>query len=413
MKNQPRLFRIIVFLPLFIIIFNSCEKENTPEIKGEYVVSTKFIQSYTEEQVIQQLNLGKLIYPAVDSLIPGVISGIKIFKISYNTSFNDEAIVASGLVCIPTLEGDHPILSFQNGTNTCHKNAPSENISDPLFKLIGLMASHGYILTIPDYLGFGDSDNMLHPYHHKESSNNVIIDLIKAAEEFVNMNEFQITFNGRIFMMGYSQGGWATLNAFKQLESKANEYHAPWAAACGAGAYDLMEMSRHVLSLEYYKDPYYLPYFIESRRQNGILNEPLSLFFNEPYSSTISDLFDGNTCNSGMDAELTHSIPELLTQNILDNFEDGNDFQNLRTELSANSAVAWNTSLKLRFYHSVGDSSVPSMLSEKIYNDFLDEGVSTDLLDLIITQDEVIDHKDAIVPWGVNALLWLNSIKQD
>ncbi len=410
-KIQNFLLRIVVFHTVVIFLFTSCEKEKNTDIPGDYYIKSELIKEYTSEQVKNLMILGEVLYPEITALVPDISSGVKFYRISYNTIFRGEEITASGLMCIPDTEGNYPFLSFQNGTNTCHSNAPTVNTNNTLFNLIGTMSSHGYIITIPDYIGFGDSESLLHPYHHKESSNSAIINLMKAAEELISIKGFNAKFDGRIFMMGYSQGGWATLNAVKELELTANKDFSPLAAACGAGAYDLMEMSKYLLNQEQYNTPHYLPYFIESRRQNGILDEPLSLFFNQPYAGSIPGLFDGNSCNTSINKELTNSISELLTSNMIENFEDGADFQNLRTELTSNSATAWNTNLKLKFYHSVGDSSVPSTQSDKIYKNFLDKGVSSELLLLKITQDSTIGHSDAIVPWGIDALLWLNSIR--
>lgn len=405
--NSRKLFIAILGISL---LNTTCKKDEPPVVENEYLIESKLIKTYTPQEVELTMLFGKLLYPEIESLIPGAVDGVRLYKIKYSTMLDGKKITASGMVSIPMSSGNFPMLSFQNGTNTCHMNAPSVNSSDELYSLIGIMASHGYIITIADYIGFGDSDNFLHPYHHKASSNSSIIDLLKATNEFVADNSVT-DFNNEVYLMGYSQGGWATLNAFRELEELADEGFKPQAAACGAGAYDLMEMSKWILQQVNYTNPFYLPYFIESHRQNGFMTEDLETYFMAPYASDIPSLFDGSICNSELNEEFTDSIHLLLKADLIKNFETGTAYASLREALSTNSAIAWQTELPIRFYHSLGDNSVPSVLSEKIYNDFFLKGVSQGLLTLEITENDSIDHNDAIVPWGVDALLWINELK--
>lgn len=411
MHYNPIIYRKVIIAILGIGLFlTACKKDEPPVVEYDYLIEYELVKSYTPQEVELTMLFGKLLYPEIESLIPGAVDGVRLYKLKYFTMLDGEKITASGLVSIPMSSGDYPILSFQNGTNTCHSNAPSVNSSNELYSLIGIMASHGYIVSIPDYIGFGESDNYLHPYHHAASSNSSIIDLLRATNEFTGQSS-GTEFNNEVYLLGYSQGGWATLNAARKLEELSDNEFVPMAAACGAGAYDLMEMSKWILDQVIYTNPFYLPYFIESHIQNGFMTEDLGTYFKEPYATDIPSLFDGSRCNTEMNEEFTDSIHLLLQQDLIANFESGTAYASLRDELTTNSVVAWNTDLPLRFYHSEGDSSVPSFLSERIYNDFIAKGVNQNLLELEIIENDTVDHNDAIVPWGVDALLWINELK--
>ena len=322
-----------------------------------------------------------------------------------------ENIIASGLVCIPQSEGTFPFASFQNGTNTCNSNAPSQNPSDQFYSLISVMAGSGYILTIPDYIGFGESEYILHPYHHKQSSNASVIDLVLAAKELVNSSVSEANNNNDIYLLGYSQGGWATLSILRELELNSNYAFNTIAAACGAGAYNLMEMSRHVLALDVYSNPFYLPYFIESRRQNEILATPLSSFFKQPYADNIPELFDGNFCISEINKNFPQQIDSLFTSEFIASFESGLEYSALREELTSNSVDIWNLQANIHFFHSKGDNSVPYKLSQNMFNSFKEEGVPNSQLSLTLIDS--LDHNEAIIPWGIDALIWLNQARKN
>lgn len=388
------------------IVISSCEKDEAiKDYNNEYLKEYELVDSYTQEQVLQKLVFVAFAFPEFGDVLASISDGVDIYKVTYNTSLQEEAIVASGLVCIPKGDKAYPFLSFQNGTNTCHSNAPSVRNTDTLFSMISVMAGAGFIITIPDYIGFGESEQVLHPFHHKASSDASIINLLKAADELlVNLGTASKA-SEDLMLIGYSQGGWATMSVLKELETNSANTFNVKAAACGAGAYNLRSMSEHVLSLEEYGNPFYLPYFIEPRRQLGILTNPLSDYFKAPYADIIPGVFDGTYCNTQANTEFTNTISELMSTDMINNFDESTKLADLRDELDKNSITAWNVKADLRMYHSSGDKSVPSFLSKNLYDDFIELGVSSEQVELEIV--EFLDHNDAILPWGIDAITWL------
>jgi hypothetical protein len=90
---------------------------------------------------------------------------------------------------------------------------------------------------------------VLHPYYHRESTDNAITDLIRAFNELSESGDIQATANDSLFLMGYSQGGGATLSALDDIENGDPLDMEVIAASCGAGAYNLLEFSSYVLGL--------------------------------------------------------------------------------------------------------------------------------------------------------------------
>jgi hypothetical protein len=395
---------------VFTLLLASCEKREANEkIQGDYLYDYELVASYSAEDILSKLLIASIADPDFDTIITTSEYDVDVYKVIYNTNFNSTSILASGLVCIPSGNGSFPLVSFQNGTNTCNSNAPSENSTDMFYSLISVMSGSGYVITIPDYIGFGELNYILHPYHHRQSSNESIIDLIKAAQELIDSKLIQASLNNKLYLLGYSQGGWATLSVLNEIEKNAINNFTVQAAACGAGAYDLVAMSKHVMGLEEYNNPFYLPYFIESRNQNGLLSDPLTLYFKQPYADNIPAFFDGSLCNSELNAEFPSNMSELLTDDMLSNFETGAAYAPLRNALIENSLEAWNVTADLRLYHSNGDKSIPSFISTNMYNAFLDKGVSPSKLTLVLV--DLLDHNDAIIPWGIDAFAWINTLE--
>jgi pimeloyl-ACP methyl ester carboxylesterase len=366
------------------------------------------MDSITIDQTKAAFSIVSALYPETQGMIDNVLFDIDVYRIVYKTTFKGSELNASGIICVPDASGSFPVLSLQNGTNTLHSNAPSLNPTNPGFKLIQSMSSFGYIILIPDYLGFGESAQILHPYFHRESNDASVIDLIYACDEFLINNEIMAEDNGQLLLMGYSQGGWATLSALSTLEKDLSLEKEILAASCGAGAYDMIEVARHIFQQDTYTAPYYLPYFIESHIRNGLLNEPLQKYFNEPYASLIPGLFDGNHSGGAINDQLTDSVKLLLTANLMMNFETATEFQSLREELSLNSVEAWPASTRILFFHGDADDDVPAFQSYHIYDAFMQQGLSSQQVQLITI--DTLNHDTGLIPWGISTISWFNEL---
>jgi len=385
--------------------FTSCSKQE--HIEREYLISYSLLKQMTVPGIKSFVQNAVQIYPALDSLPSDFQYDVSVYLVNYPVDFRGTTMTASGVVCLPEGKGNFGMISFQNGTNTLHRAAPSRDIFNGLYTLIESAASYGFIVVIADYLGFGSSEQIIHPYYHRESNDLAVKNLILAAQELVNEKNMQAGFNGDLFLMGYSQGGWATLSAFRLIEQTALSDLSVRAVSCGAGAYQLVPFSEHVISLETYPTPYYLPYFIESHRRNGMLSDPLSLFFREPYASRIPDLFNGNLSGDEINQQLTDTVSLLITDNLKNDFSDAEEFAALRNELNTNSVDGWNTENPLRFYHGKADDNVYYMQSVLMHNAMLQMGSSAENVSLYLL--EGLDHQTALVPWGVTTIKWFLS----
>lgn len=407
-QKNPALITGIVFITLLLFV-SSCRKEEIEPIQGDYLVSYRLNHSFTLETVQSILSLAAFENPEATQLLEHADYSVRIYIISYYTHYKDSVINASGLVCMPDADEAFPIISFQNGTNTDDENAPTQNPFNENYILLEMMASNGYIVLIPDYIGFGASHDLTHPYYHRSSSNNAVIDMIHAFNEMKLRDDILATSNATTYLMGYSQGGWATLSALDEIENGAVTGIEIAAASCGAGAYDLTAMSNYILNLETFPGPHYLPYFIYSQQELGLIPEPLSTFFKSPYAERIPGLFDGSYSNDEVNAQLTNTIGDLLTDDLIHNFQTGEDFAILRQRLEENSIDAWNVNARLRFYHGTDDMNVPPEQSSLMYNAFINAGADPDNTNLYEIAGK--DHEGGVLPWGISTINWFNTLE--
>lgn len=406
MKTKINFYTGRLIIILLILNFSSCHflfnKDDDDKPQHEYLVSHELEQTYLPDYIRMVFGQISNQFPEIEAISNRVKHGILIYKITYKTTFRDKPVIASGLACFPTGEGSFPILSFQNGTNTLHKNAPSANPNNELFLLLEAITSTGFVVVIPDYLGFGSSKDMFHPYLHKESTVQTVLDMLRAVKELAG--EYNYPVKNELYITGYSQGGWATMQIQKAIEEKYMGEFNLKASSPGAGPYDLNFVKEHILKQNNYPMPYFFGYIYNSLI-NIYEDEVTSVgeIFNSPYDALIPKLFDGTKSGDEINSQLTTNTDLLFTENFRLNYKTGEMFEPLTQVFEENSIEAWNTSIPTLLVHGKADTYVPSDVTQFIYNGFTEKGAGNRVnLELI----PGLDHTDAVVPAGLMAINW-------
>ena len=400
-------------LSIFIFIFAgfflySCDtkKPETVNPDYQYYLSNELKADITYQDAVT--NFTKL-SPDAALISPLSRYDVQVRKLIYKTTFNDQNIQASGLICIPKFEGDFPIISFQNGTNTLYSDAPSVAVNDDLFSIIESVASMGFIAVIPDYIGFGVSSQFPHPYLDAKSTTQSILDMIRATKEYVSDPSILAKSTDKLFIFGYSQGGWATMELQKDIEKNHSSEFNLIASSCGAGPYSIEFLNNSIISQPEYPYPYFLAYVLNAYHSIGLISNPLSDFFNEPYASLIPGLFDGMHSGGSINSELTTNLSDLFTTEYRTEFATNSKFAQLRSAFIANSITAWNITTPTKLYHGTSDEVIPFSMSEKMLADFQTAGV-TDKIQLIPLPGE--DHTSGVYPTGLQTILWFLSLNK-
>lgn len=159
------------------------------------------------------------------------------FRLEYQTTDADgREIRASGLLSVPVkpLFARSPVLSYHHGTIFEDAEAPSNAISPDAPPIA--MASLGYIVVAPDYVGYGASKGAGHPYLLSGPSAAAVIDLLAAARTWRLRNG--VASNGQLFLAGYSEGGYVTIAAQRAIEAGSSVHKSELVAAVpGSGPY--------------------------------------------------------------------------------------------------------------------------------------------------------------------------------
>jgi len=297
-------------------------------------------------------------------IVPGIPSeySVDFYKLTYNTvDVAGNPTVASGSIAVPTNSdcSSVPLGVYCHGTVLRQTDVPSaDNIEGFLTKVI---ASTGYIIVAPDYLGLGENEGF-HPYVHAESQATATIDLVRAAREFLETSA--ISDNGETLITGYSQGGHAAMATLKYAQDQGliEELGITAGAPC-SGPYNISESQANlILSGDPYSNPGYIVYILMSYQlAYGNLYENLSDVIQQPYADDVAPYFDGMQDEFDMatvNAILPNTIEELMVDTVLENFEN-NINHPLWVALRDNDNYDWTPQFPIRMYYCTGDEQVP------------------------------------------------------
>jgi pimeloyl-ACP methyl ester carboxylesterase len=322
---------------------------------------------------------------------------VDIYTITYTTTYNEQEITASALVSLPkNVQGSVGMVSFQHGTIAAYSQAPTAiGLSSTELILYSALAAPGLIAVVPDLLGFGASKSVLHPYYVEDLTASAVIDALKAARNLAS--DKGLDFNGKLFLAGYSQGGYATMAAHKSLEEEPVDGLNLVASFPSSGGYDVKAMQVYFFGLSTYSQPFYIAFVAQAYKTTFGWSQPLSDYFNDPYAARIPSLVNGSLTNEQINAQLTNNIPGLVKQDLLLNIDTQAKYKHLVDAFNENSLTDWKPTIPMFMYHGDADVTVPYQNSVTTYNKLLASGASTSVVTLTALPGK--DHGSGVLPY--------------
>lgn len=287
---------------------------------------------------------------------------LTIYRLVYQTTLEDGSTVdASGIVFVPSQptppQKPYPILSYQHPTAFSNTEAPSgANYGQPGFSYSLYFATHGYIVVAPDYIGYGVADKLLHRYEHRQTLAQATVDMLLAANAFLAQKG--ISYTPQTFMVGYSEGGYATLSAQKLIEEKYSSAIPLAGTSCGAGPYDMsgfFDYITHNRTVGRVANYIYTWQVLSYNRIYG-LNKPLTYYFKSPYAEQITEsLNNAWTTETSFDALCTDAFKADLR----------NPTSAFAQALADDDLTNWTAQTPTRLIHSREDDIIPFLTTER------------------------------------------------
>jgi len=159
--------------------------------------------------------------------------GVRVEYMQYDTvDVKGNKTDATGAVFIPTgtdasCSGNRPIVLNAHGTATTKAYNFAEvgnanNEAGPAATLLAaLFAGQGYVVISPNYAGYDKSSLAYHPYLNAQQQSHEMADALKAGREVLRRtgSATNVADNGKLFVTGYSQGGYVTMATTRYLET--------------------------------------------------------------------------------------------------------------------------------------------------------------------------------------------------
>ena len=168
-----------------------------------------------------------------------------------------EATTASGALMLPTgtapvCTGPRPIILYAHGTaldksyNIANLVAPANPAYLEAVEIAALYVAQGYIVVATNYVGYDSSDAAYHPYLIADQQSKDMIDALTAARTALPLlSGTKVTDNGKLFITGYSQGGFVAMATHRAMQAAGM---AVTASSPGSGFYPMAAFQDFIFS---------------------------------------------------------------------------------------------------------------------------------------------------------------------
>jgi len=139
-----------------------------------------------------------------------------------------ETATATGALMVPTGSGAQcsaarPIVLYAHGTQT-DKTFNIADITNPNNSegalIAAMFAAQGYIVVAPNYAGYDTSSLPYHPFLNADQQSKDMIDALAAARAALPRSASSATTDsGKLFITGYSEGGYVAMATDKALQT--------------------------------------------------------------------------------------------------------------------------------------------------------------------------------------------------
>ena len=199
--------------------------------------------------------------------------------------------------------------------------------------------------------------------------------MLRATREFLSDNN--VGWDKRLFIAGYSEGGYATMALQKKIEEETGNEFNLVASSCGAGAYDKPAFMKQIVN-----EPtsgitsinrLYVWVLLTYDRIYG-LNRPMSYYFKEPYATQIAA--------RGKDMDINVSLHTIFTDSFKKAINDGTDVDFLKA-VQDNDVHDWKPRTQTRLYHGDADDTVFYLNSQNTYQAMQNRGATNVTLETL------------------------------
>lgn len=274
-----------------------------PPTRGQLLGTPTMTGTFSPSDLLSDLTgdpLGKLLLQLTFS----PTCTVNVYHFEYETVGGaGESTKASAALMVPSgnnamCQGARPIAMYAHGTNpTKTFNMAVVPGNSEALLMASVFASQGYIVVAPNYAGYDTSTLPYHPYVNAEQQSKDMIDSLAAAKSaFTTANT---SANGKLFITGYSQGGFVAMATHKAMQAAGT---AVTAAAPMSGPYALAAFADAIFEGEVNTSgPLNLNLLVTSYQHSymNVYSAPTDVYAPQ-YASTADELLPSTTAISAV-----------------------------------------------------------------------------------------------------------------
>ncbi|MDL2221998.1 lipase family protein [Parabacteroides sp. OttesenSCG-928-N08] len=312
---------------------------------------------------------------------------IKVDAITYRSQQpNGSEVEASGIIAYPESGEIRGVVVGQHYTYTANWEVPTSTMAT----IETALALFGYAVIVPDYIGFGSTRELPHPYLSAENTGRVTVDMVFAAREYLATKD--ISLDQPLYVVGYSQGGHSALAFAKMVESRYSEEISLKKVFAGGGPYDLPALFDKMVVDDYSYYPCSVPMTVLGLSYGDVAYFDLSQLFQEKLLANYKNWYYSKEYSTGQLNKLigTTKISNFMHANLFVN-QPSDEVAKLYKSLCRNSVIDWTPRVPIHLVHGEEDLNVDFVCAQNAYDSFKARGCNVKL-------DRVkLDHYDTAI----------------
>lgn len=365
-------YRVLFLLLLSGLIACSTEDDDiSREGEQEYFIARSDTKTLNRSSLVERLGMeaaGPLL-----AILPD--KQIRVDAIRYRSK--DPAgnpLEVSGIISYPADGEFKGVAVGQHFTIGSNREAPSSCMAT----IESALSLFGYIVIIPDYIGFGSSANLPQTYIHAESIGRNTADMVFAAREYFFTLGY--TMDKELDVIGYSQGGYAALAFMKTAEQQYAGKINIRRVFAGGGPYVPDSMFDTFMEMDVMDNVATVPLTVIGLDYGDALHLDYTKIFLEPLLSNYQEWCVSKNYTLGQINSLlgTNRLTDLLHPDFFTP-ERNDEINKLKASLAANNLIGWKPKAPLLLFHGTKDMTVPFANAQIAYDTFNAAGCPVEL----------------------------------
>lgn len=360
--------------------------------------------------------------------------------VSYETrDAKSQKITVSGKVFFPLPKLSNgpisvPIVLYPHGTELKRDQVPSNSAGAEAFVGCAAALAASVVVAMPDLPGMGHADpQAYHPYCHADSLAYSVADMLTAARQAIEERGDHYTWNGDVYVVGYSEGGYAAMAAVRELETHRERYGTfnLRGEACMAAPCSLSTAMRQMMldKTHEFPAPFFLPYIIygySAVYPSSVFDPSLAMnkvLLQKGADGDIGEWMNGRITGEGankkIEARMGVGPGKVIPVNLMDPTWVSTQLADPAFATSAVGQIlrandldtGWApTASKMLILHAYDDDCVPFDNSQRAYDNFVQRGAKERVRFIPIGEKgDKMTHVQAALVALPSAFLWIKT----